>query len=159
MNVVERFWNKVQKTDGCWLWTAALLRVPGPGNGGYGAFFCQGKSVRAHRFSYELHHRVKLSVSEFVLHSCHNRKCVRPDHLHLGDHAQNMREMALSGRAARGTVRGSRTGSAKLNEQQVRELRSEWETGGFIQEQLAQRYGIDRTSVSRIIHGQSWAHV
>ncbi|RJS14624.1 hypothetical protein DRW03_34685 [Corallococcus sp. H22C18031201] len=159
MDVVERFWSKVQKSEGCWLWTAAVDRVPGRGNGGYGVFYCRGKQVRAHRFSYELCCGVSLSEGEFVLHSCHNRRCVRPEHLHLGDHKQNMREMACSGRAARGTVRGSRVGSAKLDEQRVRELRREWCAGNVTQKLLAKRYGIDPSSVSGIVRGKTWAHV
>jgi hypothetical protein len=44
---VERFWEKVDKTSGCWLWTAALWK-------GYGRIAVGRRMVKAHRFSYEL---------------------------------------------------------------------------------------------------------
>lgn len=47
-NLPERFWEKVVvNEDGCWIWTAAK-------NGkGYGQFWFNGKTVKAHRYSYE----------------------------------------------------------------------------------------------------------
>ena len=42
------FWQKVNKTDGCWLWTAYLNRT------GYGQFRVNRRGVLAHRFAYEL---------------------------------------------------------------------------------------------------------
>src|SRR5881396_466820 len=45
-----RFWKRVTKTEGCWIWTGRLTRE------GYGQI-CTGAGRRpmAHRFSYELH--------------------------------------------------------------------------------------------------------
>lgn len=42
------FWAKVEKTDGCWLWTAAKNRA------GYGKLRFDGKVGLAHRYAYEL---------------------------------------------------------------------------------------------------------
>jgi hypothetical protein len=73
--VTERFWSKVNKTDGCWLWTASQL------HNGYGSFYVPGSpSRRAHRFSYQL---ANGSVPDGMQldHVCRNRLCVRPDHL------------------------------------------------------------------------------
>jgi len=44
----QRFWAKVAKTEGCWLWTAAHNRED------YGCFKINGQTVFAHRFAYEL---------------------------------------------------------------------------------------------------------
>ena len=74
----ERFWSRVQKTDGCWLWTA------GKNNNGYGWFKVNGKMVLAHRFSYELHIGPipeGLVLDHVKARGCTNRTCVNPAHL------------------------------------------------------------------------------
>lgn len=76
MTPSERFWNKVNKTDSCWLWEGATTPR------GYGAFRVNGETVRAHRFAYT--DRVGKIDKPCVLHSCGVFGCVRPDHLHLG---------------------------------------------------------------------------
>jgi HNH endonuclease len=66
----NRFWEHVQKTDTCWLWT-------GPQNNkGYGQF---GK-ITAHRRSAQLA-RMEMPPRFHVHHTCGVKLCVRPDHL------------------------------------------------------------------------------
>lgn len=66
----NRFWEKVQKTEGCWVWTGAKTRE------GYGQF---GK-ITAHRRSVQLAKR-EIPYRFHVHHECGNKLCVRPDHL------------------------------------------------------------------------------
>lgn len=70
----ERFWAKVEKTDGCWTWTAALDEK------GYGSFHVDGRTWRAHRFAWVLDGRELVDGMELD-HLCRNRACVRVDHL------------------------------------------------------------------------------
>lgn len=51
---------------------------------------------------------------------------------------------------------GSRCGSAKLTIDQVRAIRSRYATGGITHQTLADRYGVSREAVSRIIQGHNW---
>ena len=74
--VPERFWAKVQKSDGCWNWIGAT-------DGRYGQFFLTGELVRAHRFAYEQAYGV-IPAGLWVLHKCDNPRCIRPDHLSIG---------------------------------------------------------------------------
>lgn len=88
----ERFWAKVDKTDGCWNWTACTSH-------GYGQFKLSKaeKTVRAHRFSYFLHYG-EFDPKWRVLHSCDNPPCVNPAHLRLGTDADNARDRDDRGR-------------------------------------------------------------
>lgn len=84
MQPEERFWNKVQPTGFCWLWTAATQRD------GYGRFgLTHDHIVQAHRFAYE---RLVGPIPDGMEldHLCRVRRCVNPDHLEVVTHAENM---------------------------------------------------------------------
>jgi hypothetical protein len=81
--VEDRFWEKVDKTDGCWLWNAYTLY------NGYGRFSINKKTEYSHRVSWFLEHG-EWPNGKHVTHTCDNPTCVRPDHLMLGTVADNM---------------------------------------------------------------------
>lgn len=71
----ERFWSKVEKSDGCWLWTGALS------SNGYGSFgIGNKKNQSAHLFVYQLMNGA-VPGGYYIDHLCMNKACVRPDHL------------------------------------------------------------------------------
>lgn len=76
-DAVVRFFEKVEKTRTCWLWTAAKNPK------GYGKFAPQpNRSVLAHRWSYEY---AKGPIPEGMTldQVCRVRECVNPDHLEV----------------------------------------------------------------------------
>lgn len=76
-NNKTRFLSKIEKNNnGCWSWTAGKWD-------GYGTFYLNGKTVSAHRFSYEIHNNIILEQHEHIDHICNNRDCVNPSHLQL----------------------------------------------------------------------------
>lgn len=46
----------------------------------------------AYRFIYCALNGVSLSYDEVVRHRCHNRRCINPDHLHIGTREDNSRD-------------------------------------------------------------------
>lgn len=81
----ERFWEKVEKTETCWVWQGSLS------NQGYGRFTLVAKKiVFAHRYAYEL--LVKKIEPELTIdHLCRNRFCVNPAHLEEVTLEENIR--------------------------------------------------------------------
>lgn len=61
----------------CWIWTGTLS---GGVSGGYARMGADGRSVWAHRFSYE-HYVGELVPGLQIDHLCRVRCCVNPDHL------------------------------------------------------------------------------
>jgi hypothetical protein len=96
-----RFWAKVSKdgplapgmTTACWLWTQRKDRW------GYGKFKLAGREVGAHRFSLLLAGIDPTGL--LACHRCDTPACVRPDHIFLGTHLDNMRDMVAKGRTSR----------------------------------------------------------
>jgi len=83
-----RFWEKVEKTDGCWNWTGTKSR-------GYGGFLFDGRQIGAHRFSLLLAGR-EIPRGLEVDHLCRNRGCVNPDHLDIVTRLENNRRRPYS---------------------------------------------------------------
>lgn len=174
-----RFYEKVTKSSGCWLWNASLNRW------GYGSFGWQGRKQAAHRVAYELANG-SIPDGLSVLHTCDNPSCVRNDdvgwyevngvlhprrgHLWLGTQRDNMEDMSAKGRSTTGdrsswrkhpelVARGSRVAAAKLTEEQVREIRRRLRDGDNGLSQIATEYGVSRSNVECIRDRKSWRHV
>lgn len=101
----KRFWDKVNKTETCWLWTAQLSPK------GYGVFDWQDRPRRAHRLSYEAATGVHPGALQ-VDHLCYTRNCVRPDHLQLATNQQNNENRQGANKNSRSGIRGVSWSSA-----------------------------------------------
>lgn len=98
----QRFAAKVRRTPDCWLWTGSATPC------GYGQMWVgrrgDGGPLYAHRIAWQLSHGpVPEGLS--VLHHCDTPACVRPDHLFLGTHTDNMRDASRKGRLRRTRLR------------------------------------------------------
>ena len=181
MLIDNRFWALV-KTDlapgKCWLWQGVKV-------GGYGRVHRKGKLHMAHRYIYEAEVG-PVPDGMNVLHHCDIPTCVRPAHLWLGTHKENMEDMAAKGRAPRkfgdqhwthqhpekvprgetwhkpgrlrNHVKGEQVANSILTEDKVREIRSRYGNGG-LQTEIAKDLGVSQATVSRVLRGNSWAHV
>lgn len=101
-NLHDRFFSKVNKTDGCWEWTAHTLY------NGYGRFSIHGKTSYSHRVSWLIEHGEW--PSSHVMHTCDNPACVRPDHLSLGNMTTNMHDRDVKERQYRNSKTHCRHG-------------------------------------------------
>jgi hypothetical protein len=150
--LIDRFWEKVNKTDSCWIWIGTKV------NGGYGTIKVhKGPSVRAHCLSWEIHCGPIPDGFE-ICHNCpggDNPACVNPDHLFLGTHAENMQDASRKRRMQHGEGHTN----AKLTDELVRESRLRYHAGGISLRKLAAECGVTYQSIYSAIQGRSWKHV
>lgn len=158
---IDRFWSKVKKADGCWMWQGS----PGPG---YGNFWLDGEMRRANRVSYLINFG-PFDQTLCVCHTCDNPMCVRPDHLFLGTKGDNNADKTAKGRA-RGAVgdrnpsrlhpdrvpRGEQNGQSKLTAAQVQEIRRLYATGKTSHQRLAQQFGVSPRAIAFILKYRTW---
>ena len=150
-NTAEDFWDRVETTDYCWIWSGAKLsKLP---KQSYGVLSWHGERKRAHRLAWELA-RGPIPKDTLVLHHCDNPPCVNPQHLYLGTHADNAKDRDTRGR--HNPLRGTAVKKARLSEQSVVEIRQRLLDGERAID-LAHEYGVDPSTVSRVRTGANWA--
>lgn len=146
-----RFWAKVRKSAGCWLWCGAA-NAPG-----YGRVFAAGSRQYAHRMAWRAAHG-PIPPGLEVLHRCDQPACVNAAHLFAGTQADNMRDCASKGRLGTKAIRGEANGNARLSARQVRQVRATLARGGTLRG-LADSFGVAHTTIARIKHRRSWRHL
>lgn len=132
------------KSEGCWIWTGRLNKQ------GYGLTGIRGKSTLAHRTYWELI-KGKIPDGMCLLHSCDNKKCVNLDHLHIGTHAENMKEASIRNRFP--SRKGELNSRAKLDLEKVREIRQDKKSSNVF---LAKKYGVSDVSIRMVRRGKTW---
>lgn len=125
----------VDPITGCWLWLGYL----NPVNGYAFVKDEQRRTLPAHR-AYYLKHRGPIPDGYDLDHLCRVRRCVNPAHLEPVTPAENVR-------------RGVRVRLTAAQAQEIRALVAQ----GVMQKDLAGRFGVHRTHVSKIVSGRKWA--
>jgi hypothetical protein len=141
------FWLRPFSIDenGCWNWTRATDAD------GYGRIQIRHKDRKtkncsAHKLSWRIH-KGPIPEGQCVCHKCDNRRCANPDHLFLGDHKANMKDMSDKGRAL-----GCR---AKLR--CVPEIKARLASGESCSA-IARDLGVHRTTIGRIKNGKVYKY-
>jgi len=150
----KRFWTKVNISDGCWIWNSSRNKT------GYGTFSIKHHPYKAHRVAWEQTFG-EIPKGFHVLHRCDNPPCVNPEHLFLGTHQDNMRDMDMKGRRAKpngmNTPVGSDSPNSVLREDHVRQIRSQ--KGKVSYRDLAEQYGVGYSTIRHIMNFDTWKHV
>jgi predicted DNA-binding protein (UPF0251 family) len=144
--------------SGCWIFMGALNHF-GYGIAGTGR---RGDPVdRVHRITYK-HFKGEIPIGMFVCHTCDIPSCCNPNHLFLGTSQDNVNDMVKKKRNSlpprNPHVVGSVHPNAKLNEDQVLEIRDSYRKG-MTQKILAQQYGVARQTISKIVNNKRFKHV
>ena len=136
--------------SGCWICTI--------GHGRYGRVKLDGTGIglKNHRASWMVH-KGPIPEGKCVLHTCDTPRCINPDHLFLGSHADNMADRAAKGRNA--DQRGEKGPGTYLTAEQVLEIRSLWATGLYTQRQIGDMCGTNEGNVCNIVRRQTWKHI
>ena len=142
MTLKERFESKFlpEPNSGCWLWVGGLTDI------GYGGFWVNGRTLGAHRVSYELY--IGPIGDKKVLHKCDNRCCVNPNHLFLGTSQDNSNDMVEKNRQAR----GESCGNSKLTKKDVEKIRQ----SDLSSRKLAEMFDISKTNILDIKNNKIW---
>lgn len=138
--------------DSCWEWTGA--RMPR----GYGAIRMPGRiHGYAHRAAWIAEYG-PIPIGMCVCHRCDNPPCCNPSHLFLGTRADNAADREAKGRGIPGMSPGSLNPAAKLNDDMVRQIR-DLRSQGMEVTQIAERYGITKAAISKVVLRRTWKHV
>lgn len=150
-----RFWKYVTPGDPneCWPWQGTAR------DDGYGQLTVDGrigKTVRAHRFSWELHFG-PIPQGMDVCHKCDNPPCCNPYHFFLGTDADNMADKVAKGRA-RGGAPGETNPNHKLTRQDILKIR-ELGAQGVSPTEIGRQFDITDATAGKIVQRKSWKHI
>jgi len=150
MEIIDNlFWEKVNKTDGCWLWTGSINEK------GYGCVRrrkIKPEMIKAHRYSYYLkngHFPVN-----FCCHHCDVPACVNPEHLFDGTASDNMQDMISKGRKVSPCSKGEKNPNSKLTKKNVEQIRLLLDT--LNNKQIASFFGVHHATISLIRVNKGW---
>lgn len=138
--------------DECWEWTGGTTTA------GYGQFSGDDGKELAHRFSWSLANGADPGELQ-VMHLCENPPCVNPAHLELGTQSENLKYAVRNGRRW-----GSQHGPgeahrhSKLTAADVRAIRRRCAQGES-QSSVADSFGVNQSTVSRIVRRKRWGHL
>jgi hypothetical protein len=146
----ERFLAKVcpEPGSGCWLWRGMVV------GSGYGMVRFERKMYPAHRLAWKLF-RGEIAPGLAVCHKCDVRTCVNPEHLFLGTHAENMKDMKKKGRSPHGDEHSR----SKLTAKNVSRIKAMLAEGHMRVSEIARAFGVTHATIDCIGKGKTWRHV
>lgn len=124
----------------CWPWKGGLNAKGRP------YYTVNGKKHLAYRLVYELVKGEGTLEGKMACHSCDNPICCNPAHITPGTQQSNMDEMKDRQRHG-------------LPHHTIRAIRTLAKKGEMTHQEIADLYGIGRSTVTEMINGDNYSHV
>jgi hypothetical protein len=151
----KRFFEKVKKTDSCWIWLAAK-------NGGYGWMWDPFKrtQVRSHQWLKALVDG-PCPKSRECCHTCNVRECVNPQHIYYGTRRDNMQDLIRDkGHNWAGVSKqGEDSPNSILTTVQVLEILDLHYKTGWKGKRLSRELNINASTINNVIYNKRWKHI
>lgn len=140
--------RRTREEAGCWVWAGPRHQV------GYGI---APKSCGGGGYTHRAMYAAVISdipSGAYVLHHCDNRLCINPEHLFLGSHLDNIRDMHRKNRQRGGSLPNEANPSCKFSNEQIKKILTERRAGVSVR-LLTEKFSVSETHVRRIINGES----
>jgi len=134
--------------DECWIW------IGSKDTAGYGMINIDHKLKRATHIAFELAYNINVPIDKILLHSCDNTACVNPKHLTLGNKKDNSADMKSKDRGR--WLKHEQHPGSKLSKMDVTSIRSDYKRHKETFASIANKYKVNRTTISRIINSRNW---
>ena len=149
-SVSYRFWNKVNKTETCWIWRGAHSKF------GHGRFKIKNHLFSPHRLVFEWFVGV-IPNGMLVCHKCDVPACVRPEHLFLGTYTDNLKDaISKNRRQIPKPLKGEKSHLSKLTYNEVVRLRELNENSLLKKKEIASLFNISGRNFRDIAHYRTW---
>lgn len=89
---------------------------------------------------------------KYILHKCDIRNCVNPNHLYIGTHRDNMRDMVSRHR----NHSGESNYQAKLKNCDAEKIRNEYKSDITSFAILSKKYKVSKTLIQNVVQGKSY---
>ncbi len=152
LSPADRFWNYFDRSDPsiCWIW---------PGNAfptGYGQITVARRNRPTHRFAWEITNG-PIPIGLNVCHKCDIKLCCNPSHLFLGTQKDNCKDAINKGRWA--NKKGEHHALSKLTTKAVLKIRKLYASEQITQKELAIKFKVQPSAISKIIIRSRWKHI
>ena len=137
--------------SGCLIWLGATQFY------GYGSVRYEGKNWKSSRLAWTLE-RGPIPEGMFVCHKCDVTPCCNVNHMFLGSHRDNMRDMIKKGRSKLLKTRGEQVNTAKLTDGKVIEIRKA-HADGISCVKLGKIYGVSDAAINEAVNRKTWKHI
>ncbi len=122
----------------------------------YGLVWDGTHNRRVHIVAYAVPRKLPLPLAGVVRHTCDNPPCFRRQHLIEGSQRDNIRDAIARGRFK---PKGEHHNMAKLNNEQVRQIRSIYAEGGTSFRLLGIQFNVSPSCIQGVLDGSRWQHI